>query len=100
MTLLELSLKNCVRGEDVSSWSSANSGIRSIASKRFLGLLADPRPCTPRGAFIESTRHPGAARGQQPRLHSPQAVGSARAPAASVRVPGGGAHVSAACYFA
>jgi hypothetical protein len=32
--------------------SSANSEIRSIVSKRFLGLLADPRPRIPREAFI------------------------------------------------
>ena len=56
----------------LSSLPSGGSGIRSIDSKRFFGLLADPRPRTPRGAFIESIRQPEAPLGQ-PALSVPRA---------------------------
>src|SRR4029453_11320450 len=55
------------------SLSSANSEIRSIVSKRFLGLLADPRPRIPREAFIKSIRQLGVP------LEPPAAVSVARA---------------------
>src|SRR5262245_19771520 len=89
MMLLDVLLEGCVRGDDVSS-SSANSGIRSIVSKRFLGLLADPRPRTPRGAFIESIRQPGVV---QPPLREPLALRSWRLQLAWFHVPDGGSIV-------
>src|SRR5712692_4949514 len=53
MMLLEVSARNWVCGEEISSLLSyVGSAIRSMGSKRFFGLLAEPRPRTGRGVFM------------------------------------------------
>src|SRR4030095_4836976 len=42
----ELSTKNWVCGEEISSLSCGGSATRSMVSKRFFGLTAAPRPRT------------------------------------------------------
>src|SRR5258708_35307409 len=56
----ELSTKNWVCGEEISSLSCGGSGTRSMDSKRFFGLTAAPRPRT---GGSEVIRYPRKRRG-------------------------------------
>ena len=44
MIVLEWSGKNCVSGEEIPSSLSGGSNTRSVDSKRFFGLVLEPRP--------------------------------------------------------